>query len=161
MPTTTTNSNATTTSQKTIISKILVAIDGSDSSMDAAVYAISIAKKYDAELYALHVIHPADVDLLPGPAQTSAYSLVINTNKESEEYLDKVKLKANEYAITIKTEVIAAINVAEGIVDYAEGKNTDIIVVGTRGKSGIKKALLGSVAANVVTYAHCPVLVIK
>jgi nucleotide-binding universal stress UspA family protein len=161
MPTTTTNSNATTTSQKTIISKILVAIDGSDSSMDAADYAISISKKYNAELYALHVIHPADVDLLPGPAQTSAYSLVINTNKEYEEYLDKVKLKANEYAITIKTEVIAAINVAEGIVDYAEGKNTDIIVVGTRGKSGIKKALLGSVAANVVTYAHCPVLVIK
>jgi nucleotide-binding universal stress UspA family protein len=161
MPTTTTNSNATTTSQKTIISRILVAIDGSDSSMDAADYAISIAKKYDAELYALHVIHPADVDLLPGPAQTSAYSLVINPNKESEEYLDKVKLKSNEYAITIKTEVIAAINVAEGIVDYAEGKNTDIIVVGTRGKSGIKKALLGSIAANVVTYAHCPVLVIK
>jgi nucleotide-binding universal stress UspA family protein len=161
MPTTTTNSNATTTSQKTIISRILVAIDGSDSSMDAADYAISIAKKYDAELYALHVIHPADVDLLPGPAQTSAYSLVINTNKKSEEYLDKVKLKANEYAITIKTEVIAAINLAEGIVDYAEGKNTDIIVVGTRGKSGIKKALLGSIAANVVTYAHCPVLVIK
>ena len=161
MPTTTTNPSATTTSQKTIISKILVAIDGSDASMDAADYAISISKKYNAELYALHVIHPADVDLLPGPAQTSAYSLVINTNKESEEYLDKVKLKANEYAITIKTEVIAAINVAEGIVDYAEDKNTDIIVVGTRGKSGIKKALLGSVAANVVNYSHCPVLVIK
>ena len=161
MPTTTTNPSATTTSQKTIISKILVAIDGSDSSMDAADYAIFISKKYNAELYALHVIHPADVDLLPGPAQTSAYSLVMNTNKESEDYLNKVKLKANEYDITIKTETIAAINVAEGILDYAEGKNTDLIVVGTRGKSGIKRALLGSVAANVVTYAHCPVLVIK
>ena len=109
----------------------------------------------------MHVIHPADVDLLPGPAQTSAYSVVVNTNKESQEYLDKVKLKSNEYAITIKTEIIAAINVAEGILDYAEGKNTDLIVVGTRGKSGIKRSLLGSVAANVVTYAHCPVLVIK
>ena len=152
---------STAASQKTIFSKILIAIDGSDASMDAADYAVSISEQYNAELYALHVIHPADVDLLPGPAQTSAYSLVINTNKESEEYLDKVKLKANEYAITIKTEVISAINVAEGIVDYAEDKNTDIIVVGTRGKSGIKKALLGSVASNVVTYTHCPVLVIK
>ena len=128
--------------------------------MDAADYAISISEKYNAELYALHVIHPADVDLLPGPAK-HLLTLVVSTNKESQEYLDKVKLKANEYAITIKTEIIAAINVAGGIVDYAEGKNTDLIVVGTRGKSGIKKALLGSVAANVVTYAHCPVLVIK
>ncbi len=73
MPTKTTNPSATTTSQKTIISKILVAIDGSDASMDAADYAITISEKYNAELYALHVIHPADVDLLPGPAQTSAY----------------------------------------------------------------------------------------
>lgn len=161
MPTKTTNPSATTTSQKTIISKILVAIDGSDASMDAADYAITISEKYNAELLALHVIHPADVDLLPGPAQTSAYSVVVSTNKESQEHLDKVKLKSNEYAITIKTEIVAAINVAEGILDYAEGKNTDLIVVGTRGKSGIKRALLGSVAANVVTYAHCPVLVIK
>ena len=161
MPTTTTNPNATTTSQKTIISKILVAIDGSDASMDAADYAISISEKYNAELYALHVIHPADVDLLPGTDQTPDYSVVVNTNKEFQDHLDKVKLKANEYAITIKTETIAAINVAGGIVDYAEGKSPDLIVVGTRGKSGIKKALLGSVAANVVTYAHCPVLVIK
>jgi nucleotide-binding universal stress UspA family protein len=50
-------------SQKTIFSKILIAIDGSDASMDAADYAIFISKQHNAELYALHVIHPADADL--------------------------------------------------------------------------------------------------
>ena len=61
----------------------------------------------------------------------------------------------------IKSEVISSTNIAEAIVDYAEEKNFRLIVIGTRGKSGFKKLLLGSVASSVVTYAHCPVLVVK
>ena len=45
--------------------------------------------------------------------------------------------------------------------DYAEDKDVDLIVVGTRGRSGFKKLLLGGVATNVVTYAHCPVMVVR
>jgi nucleotide-binding universal stress UspA family protein len=160
---------ATTTipSQKIIItfSKMLVAIDGSDASMDAADYAIFISKQYNAELlYALHVIHPAGIDLSFGQIKEippSSYYVVNTNNKEAQKYLDKVKLKANEKNVQIKTEIIASINVAGGIVDYAEDKDVNLIVVGTRGKSGFKKVLLGSVAGNVVTYAHCPVLVVK
>jgi nucleotide-binding universal stress UspA family protein len=44
---------------------------------------------------------------------------------------------------------------------WHEDKDVDLIVVGTRGKSGFKKLLLGSVASGVVTYAHCPVMVVK
>jgi nucleotide-binding universal stress UspA family protein len=51
--------------------------------------------------------------------------------------------------------------VVAAIVEYAEDKNIDLIVVGSRGMSGFKKLLLGSVASGVVTYAHCPVLVVK
>jgi nucleotide-binding universal stress UspA family protein len=160
-----TNASSTTTSQKTItFSKMLVAIDGSDASMDAADYAIFISKEYNAELlYALHVIHPAEVDLSFGQIKEmppSSY-YIVNINKEAQKYLDKVKLRANEKNVQIKTEVIASTNVAGGIVDYAEDKDVDLIVVGTRGKSGFKKVLLGGVAGNVVTYAHCPVLVVK
>jgi nucleotide-binding universal stress UspA family protein len=61
----------------------------------------------------------------------------------------------------LKTEVVSSVNAAGGIVDYAEAQNVDLVVVGARGKSGFRKLLLGSVASNVVTYAHCPVLVIK
>jgi nucleotide-binding universal stress UspA family protein len=75
--------------------------------------------------------------------------------------LDKVKLKTNEKNIQIKTEIIASTDTAGGIVDYAEDKDIDLIVVGTRGKSGFKKILLGSVASKVVTYAHCPIMVVK
>ena len=60
-----------------------------------------------------------------------------------------------------KTEIISSINIAGGIVDYAESNNVNLIVVGTRGLSGFKKLLLGSNAAHVITYAPCPVLVVK
>jgi nucleotide-binding universal stress UspA family protein len=154
---------STTASQKTIFSKILIAIDGSDASMDAAEYAVSISEQYNAELlYALHVIHPADADLFgsTGEMTTAAY-YIIDMNKEAQKYLDKVKLKANEKNIQIKTEIIASTNTAGGIVDYAEDKGVDLIVVGTRGRSGFKKILLGSVAYKVVTYSHCPVLIVR
>jgi nucleotide-binding universal stress UspA family protein len=148
---------STTAGQETIFSKILIAIDGSDASMDAADYAISISKQHNAELYALHVIR-ADVDLF-GPHETSEF--MTEMRNEGKKYMDKVRLKANEKNIQIKTEFISSTNIAGGIVDYAEENNIDLIVIGTRGLSGFKKLLLGSVATNVVTYAHCPVMVVK
>jgi nucleotide-binding universal stress UspA family protein len=146
-----------TANKKTIFSKILIAIDGSDASMDAVDYAISLSKQYNAEIYALHVIR-ADVDLF-GPHETSEYTTEMRN--EGEKYMDKVRLKANEKNIQIKTEIISSTNIAGGIVDYAEENNIDLIVLGTRGLSGFKKLLLGGVATNVVTYAHCPVMVVK
>ena len=151
-------STTTGDSQKTLFSKILVAIDGSDASMDAADYAISLSKEFNnAELYALHVIR-ADVDLF-GPHETSEFMTTMRN--EGEKYLNKVRLKTNEKNIQIKTEIISSTNIAGGIVDYAEENKIDLIVIGTRGRTGFKKLLLGSVASHVVTYAHCPVLVVK
>jgi nucleotide-binding universal stress UspA family protein len=153
----TTPSTTTGANQKAIISRILVAIDGSAASMDAADYATSISKKYNAELYALHVIR-ADVDFV-GPHEKSEF--MTRMRNEGEEYLNKVKVNANEKNAQIKTEIVYSINIAGGILAYAEGNNIDLIVIGTRGRSGFKRLLLGSVASHVVTYAHCPVFVAK
>jgi nucleotide-binding universal stress UspA family protein len=49
----------------------------------------------------------------------------------------------------------------DSILDYTEDKDVDLIVIGTRGRSGIKKLLLGSTASGVVTYSSCPVIVVK
>ena len=158
MVNTSTHDTATTGDiQKAKFSRILVAIDGSDASMHAADYAASLSKQYNAELYALYVIR-ADVDLF-GVHPNSEYTATMKN--EGEKYLDKVKFKANEKNTEIKTEIIISINIPGGIVDYAEEKNIDLIVIGTRGRSGFKKLMLGSVASHIVTYAHCPVLVVK
>jgi nucleotide-binding universal stress UspA family protein len=53
------------------------------------------------------------------------------------------------------------VNLVGAIVEYAELENIDLLVIGSRGLTGFKKLLVGSVASGVVTYAHCPVLVVK
>ena len=52
-------------------------------------------------------------------------------------------------------------SVEGAILNYAESENLDLIVIGTRGRSGITRMLLGSVASEVVTYATCPVMAVK
>ena len=67
--------------------------------------------------------------------------------------------------VALKIDVVSShsssTSVAGSIADYAEGKSVDLIVIGTRGRSNIKSMTLGSVALNVVTYTHCPVIVVK
>jgi nucleotide-binding universal stress UspA family protein len=140
------------------ISRILTSVDGSEPSINAANYAISAAKVYDAELIALHVI-PSDVSLF-GP---SAPPHLEELKKVAQEYLDKVTQKARTInsGIQVKTKLIASPSIVGGIVNFAEQEHVNLIIIGTKGKSGIKKLLLGSVASGVVTYAHCPVMVVK
>jgi nucleotide-binding universal stress UspA family protein len=62
----------------------------------------------------------------------------------------------------LKTDVItSSYSTCAAILNYAEKKETDLIIVGNKGSTGFKKLLLGSVASDVVTYSHCPVLVVK
>jgi len=73
-----------------------------------------------------------------------------------------VKQKAIESKVSVGTDVVFSTNsVVKTIVEYAEEKKIDLIVIGSKGMSGLKRMLLGSVASGVVTYADCPVLVVK
>lgn len=143
-------------------SKILVAIDGSEASMDAADYAIQMAREYNSELIALHVILSDLTIFGPNPPRH-----INELKQEAQKYLDKIREKSNfdsnnsDKKIPLRTELIASASAVGGIVGFAEKENTSLIVIGTRGRSGFKKLLLGSVAAGVVTYAHCPVMIIK
>jgi nucleotide-binding universal stress UspA family protein len=149
--------------------KILVAIDGSDYSMKAAEYAINIARDNKAELIALAVLDIAKIGY--GASAFIASPMhgldeLERKRKEAQEWLDKVRKltlqKANNNNnIQFKSQIEESMSVAGTIVDYAESQNIDLIVVGSRGRSGFTKLLLGSVASTVITYATCPVLVTK
>jgi nucleotide-binding universal stress UspA family protein len=81
---------------------------------------------------------------------------------EAKQWMEKLQQKAEEKKVTFRSEIIEGIISAEAtIIDYAESHNINLIVVGTKGRSGFSRVLLGSVASKVVTYAHCPVLVVK
>ena len=88
--------------------------------------------------------------------------IVMMAVERGQKQVDEVKQKASKNNIDIKTDVIIGkTSVVKSIVEYAEEHKIDLIVIGTRGMSGIKKMLLGSTASGVVTYAHCPVMVVK
>jgi nucleotide-binding universal stress UspA family protein len=149
------------------IQRILVAVDGSKPSIDAGTQAIDIAKRFDAELIALYVVSP-DVrynyveDVITPRLPKALKAVVMIAMQKGEKHVDKVKQKASEKNVKVKTDVVIGISsVVKEIIEYAEKNRIDMIVIGSRGLSGIKKMLLGSVASGVVTYAHCPVLVTK
>ncbi|HZE78818.1 MAG TPA: universal stress protein [Nitrososphaeraceae archaeon] len=145
-------------------SKILVAIDGSEPSMDAAKYAIEMARKDNASLIVLHVVtsEMGYADISGDISSSSIREISGMVKQESQQWFDKIKLKTDQLKIDLKTDVVLSkTNATHTIVDYADSEQVDLIVIGTRGKSGFKKLLVGSIASGVVTYASCPVMVVK
>ena len=148
-------------------SKILVAIDGSEISMKAAVYAIDIVKKNRSQLIVLTVLEistPRRISSSFITAPTYGLKELEEKRKEAQQWLDKFeKLAAKENNVKLKSEIIEdpISRVGSAIVTYAERENVELIVIGSRGRTGFKKMLLGSVASDVVTYAHCPVMIVK
>jgi nucleotide-binding universal stress UspA family protein len=148
-------------------SKILVAIDGSEISMKAAVYAIDIVKKNKSQLIALTILDistPRRISSSFITAPTYGLKELEEKRKEAQQWLDKFeKLAAKENNVKLKTEIVEdpISRIGSAIVDYAERENVDLIVIGSRGRTGFKKMLLGSTAYGVVTYATCPVIVVK
>ena len=143
-------------------------MDGSESSLKATDHAIEIAKKHDAQLIALNVV----VSQLGYAYSSGAFGLTVTpsaindildkSKQEAKKWFDNIEKKAAAQGVKLKVEMVASPNsVVPAIVDYAEKNKVDLIVTGTKGRSGFAKLLLGSVAAGVVTYASCPVMVVK
>lgn len=144
------------------IRKILVAVDGSNSSLNASTFAIDFAKRYDAELIVLSIISPAPSSQFEYDNIGRVTEIETTEKEKAEQDLDKVKQKATENKVMVKIEVlIKYTSIVKEIVEYSEDNKVDMIVIGSRGLTGFKKMLLGSVANGVITYSHCPVLVVK
>lgn len=136
-----------------IIHRIFVAVDGSGTSSNAAEMAIELSEKFGADLIALHIV-PPDLRF-----NKEIFDLA---KQNGQKIVDEVKQGASAKGLGIQTEVISdVISITKVIVEYAEKNDVNLIVLGTRGISGIKKLLLGSTSSGVVTYSHCPVMVVK
>jgi nucleotide-binding universal stress UspA family protein len=150
------------------IGKVLTAVDYSEKSLEAADFALMIAKNMNSSLIIVNVLQTQ-----PWLYGKHAYQWgsedeldkAYHKEKETiEQVLNKIRKNAEEISVTTRTEVLMTAqttSIASTIVKFAENEKVDLIVVGTRGASGVKRMLLGSVASGVVTYAHCPVLVVK
>lgn len=149
----------------------MVAIDGSEYSLKAAEYALEVTKSFGTQLHAVtvtytHESRPAKQrGILAGPKEKSNST----SNDSVKTWFEKLIRDAKENNIQLKTEFIkgyrswplSPMPAEYMLVEYAEKENIDLIVVGTRGTSGFKRLLVGSVASGVIKHAHCPVLVVR
>ena len=143
--------------------KILVAFDGSPDSLKAVRRAGVLAGEFNAELVLVHVYSiPALAYGGPGPMPLVDFkSLEDSARSKAREMLDQAEKVCGEGGVKPRTELLEAASVVQAIVELAENERADLIVMGTRGMTGFKKLLLGSVSDGVVTHAHCSVLVVR
>ena len=130
--------------QKTF-SRILIGLDGSESSFEAADYAISLAKYYGSELIAIHVIPSKSVmGHSSGMFGVVTPTFLKKVTEECEKWFAVIMKKTDQRGISLKTKIISTgESPIKAIVEFAHHEEVDLIVVGTRGRSGIKKMLLG------------------
>ena len=151
-----------------LFSKILVPIDGSEPSFHAAHFASNIANKFNSEIIVLYVVvapSKSEYANLTGLIVPKQIDMIIeNAKKQARDWFIRIEdmIKEKNPNIKVSTKVLlTGVAVYGEVIQYADQENIDLIVIGTRGRSGIKKLLLGSTASGVVTYANCPVLVTK
>lgn len=147
--------------ETTKFGKILVAADGSGPSMRAVDVAVSLAAKYNSALTALYVIYiPFGERLYPRSVWHKEF--IDDINKETHRWFAEIQKRGKENGVEIKLKMSETTeSIPAEIARYAKKDKAGLVVVGSRGKSELEKLFLGSVAAGVLAYAPCPVLVIR
>jgi universal stress protein A len=138
-----------------MLKKILVPIDFSRSSQKALHYAISFAKQFSAEICLLHV-----VETVPTPEVVVAESGILNVRLREEAKKELSDWRKEIPHAAVKTAIYDGIPFRE-IVRAADERNTDLIILGTQGRTGLSHLFIGSTAERVVRHAPCPVMVVR
>ena len=140
------------------IKKILVPTDGSEHSMRAAEYGIDIAKALDAQILVVFVVDEVVLDQMAKITEREAAERALNADGKG--FVNYVQGLAEKAGVA-SSSLIEHGRPFERIVHLAKNLNVDLIVMGTYGRRGAERILIGSVAERVIEYASCPVLVIK
>ena len=151
--------------------KVLLATDGSEEASLATQTAVEICQKTGSELHVVHVYGVAPIYPLypeaPDPGGAELEDPVLREELESlseqraQEVLDTEAERVREAGGTVAQAHLREGGVPHEIVALAEDTGVGLIVVGSRGHGGIRRALMGSVSDSVVRHAHCPVLVVR
>ena len=142
------------------ISKILVAIDGSQPSITAAHQALGIAKQNNSEITALYI------SFIPLSLRFKSRDILDTAHQSDVEeltrWLEDIRKEAENSNILFRIEAIETTSsTVKAIIDYAEKNTIDLIVLGHQGRSKIEQTMLGSVASGVVNNARCSVMVVR
>ncbi len=134
--------------------RIIVPVDGSEIANKAAGKALALAQLADIKVVAMHVIN-VDLSIYDYPKELQLLDLL---QKEGHSILDEIVTLGKEMGITVSKKLVEG-HPAEEIIK--EAQEDDLIVMGSKGRTGLDRLLLGSVAENVARHASCPVMIVK
>ncbi len=141
------------------LERILVAVDFSEASERALDAAIAIARAGDAELHTVHALEMA-LPIFEPYAVSLPTEFLADARRVAQEKLDAATARAREAGLE-GTAFVGEVPAASAVADRAAELDVDVLVVGTRGLTGMKHILLGSVAERTVHLVSCPVLTVK
>ena len=146
------------TAEPVKIERILVAVDGSEYSNKAVKYACALGYQFDVEIILLYVVSML-VSATPYNDTVSDQPFLA-LQRVGEDILSHAKDLADSLSCKV-TDLITYGDPATRIIEVAEEKQVDMIIMGSRGISGIKRLFVGSVSDKVVNQASCPVLLVR
>ena len=152
--------------------RILLATDGSGEAELATRTAVDLARMSDSELHVIHVMDAAPSPALIYPEATDPegvelpdpilqQDLARRAEQLSRQILDAEAERVRSAGGTVAQTHLAMGDTPREIVHLAEDLEAGLIVMGSRGRGGIRRALMGSVSDSVVRHAHCPVLIVR
>ena len=140
--------------------QILVPYDASIYANHAFDDALKIAEKFGSKITVLTVLG-TKVESTTGISLEKAIEIQDGHEDVATKILKDLGGLAKEKGVEFSFKVVNEQSTYKGIINFLNSNSMDLLVMGSHGRSGIKKALLGSVASNVVEHANCPVLIIK
>ena len=142
---------------------IVCAFDGSKDSSKAVEVASELAEKFKARLVIVHVYSSpmmayGGIGGLPAP---SINDIEDAAKEGGNAVLERGVRMAKDNGVRARGELLEAPSTVQALVEFSANEKADLVVVGTRGMTGFKKLLLGSVSSGLISHAHCPVLVVR
>jgi nucleotide-binding universal stress UspA family protein len=141
--------------------KILLATDGSEEATLAAPTAVDIADKTNSELHVVYVGEEYGYPIYAVPEYEYARTIQENLEQEVRKLLDAEVEQVKAAGGTVVGAHFGMGRPDEEIVKLAEEIGAGLIVMGSRGRGGVRRSLMGSVSDSVVRHAHCPVMVVR
>ena len=135
---------------------ILVPTDGSPAADAAVEHAVTLAERFDSTIHALYVVDATAFSSLEAGSQVVADAL----EEEGEGAVARIAEAADEAGIPTVERVVSG-TAYRSIIDYAEDEDVDLVTMGTHGRRGLDRYLLGSVTERVVRSADAPVLTVR
>jgi len=143
-----------------LFQNILVPFDLSTQSTRAFKVALDIAKNYNSKVTLLTCLEGDAWQHKFYDSRADA-ELLKKQKKVTEKYLEKLESLADKNKVTVKSHIIKSKSVVNDIVTFAKSRKYDLIVIGSHGRTGFDKVLLGSVANGVSQKTSCPILIVK